>query len=343
MTNALLALSRLIDAVTAFVGRHVQVGDPRRHPGLGGQCRAAQGLRHQLQCLARTAVAALRRGLHAGRRLHAAEERPCADRHRLEQAQQAHARRDRASRPLFILAPFTPHPAVAVLALLSRKLQGGRGVEQCRRPSRLARQVPDLRRHAPALPAARLRSHQAQRRAGGASSRIRLRSPSMAMRRPIPRPAEPTPNDRPSRPQSGAADVPGADRLSAAGLSGGLRARGQWPSVLLHRGRALALFERDLAVLAAAADAARPRARRDAQRHAARHSLLHLHGHRAREIRHGGRPAGHGGPALRPGARRAGLRGHPRRRAACGHHGRGRGLRHGHGADLAAHHAALWL
>ena len=30
-------------------------------------------------------------------------------------------------------------------------------------------------------------------------------------------------------------------------------------------------------------------------------------------------------------------------RAACGHHRRRCGLGHGHGADLAAHHVALWL
>ena len=76
------------------------LADPGGGPGLGRQRDRQQGVRRQLQCLARAAVAAVRRGVHAVRRLHLPQERAYPHRHRQQPPAQARARLDRPARPL---------------------------------------------------------------------------------------------------------------------------------------------------------------------------------------------------------------------------------------------------
>ncbi|OMP13840.1 hypothetical protein COLO4_00843, partial [Corchorus olitorius] len=83
--------------------------------------------------------------------------------------------------------------------------------------------------------------------------------------------------------------------------------------------------------------------RHHAERDDAGHTVLHPHGADTGAKRHGRGPAGDRGPALRPRARRRGLCGDLRGRAAGGDHGRGRGIGDLHGPDLPAHHDALRL
>ena len=137
--------------------------------------------------------------------------------------------------------------------------------------------------------------------------------------------------------EHGAADVRGAGGVPAAGLSGRLRAGRDRTVVRLPRRGARA------AASGPVPGAARAPVRDHGQRHAARGSVLHLHGADPRAQRDGRGPARHDRPAVRAGARRAGVRGDLRRRAARCDHRRGGGLGDLDGADLAADHAALRL
>ncbi len=118
---------------------------------------------------------------------------------------------------------------------------------------------------------------------------------------------------------------------------GGLRPGRHRPAVRLHRHGSRPVPEQPVPGAAAA------RVRHHEQRHAAGDPVLHLHGHHPRALRHGRGPARDRRPGLRPGARRLGRGGDPGRRAAGGHHRRGRRGGDLDGPDLAADHAALRL
>ena len=91
------------------------------------------------------------------------------------------------------------------------------------------------------------------------------------------------------------------------------------------------------------AGAALPHLRHHVERAPARHPVLHLHGGGAGAQRPRRGPARRHGPALRPGAGRARLRGDPGRRRPRRHHRHGRRLGHRHGDDLAAGDAEIRL
>ena len=71
---------------------------PRRHPGQRRQCHHPQGLRHQLQRLARAAMVSVRLGFPRRRLLHAAAQRAHPDRHPLQRALEADPQLDRHPR-----------------------------------------------------------------------------------------------------------------------------------------------------------------------------------------------------------------------------------------------------
>ena len=94
----LLALSRAIDAVNALPRPRGDVVHPRRHPGQCRQRHHPQGLRHQLQRLARAAMVFVRLGFPRRRLLHAAAQRAHPDRHPLQRALEADPQLDRHPR-----------------------------------------------------------------------------------------------------------------------------------------------------------------------------------------------------------------------------------------------------
>ena len=134
-----------------------------------------------------------------------------------------------------------------------------------------------------------------------------------------------------------APDVRGPDRLHADRLSRGLQPGRRWAVVRSRRHRAR-LLPREPPDRHAGAGVRHP-----VERAPACDPVLHVHGGDPGALRPGRGYAGGCGAAVRPGERRAILRGHPGGGDPRRHHRHGRRLGDRHGADRPADHDALRL